>query len=151
MIFAIHLVFLCGKPMTREKTAIFKKIFDSNVTKIECLKLTATRHQTLRSNVYPKTNFYEVLQERRWRRLSLCIKQIYFTYFKKKQKYLINMEIIVAEIYSREIELLNSSSLSKYSEFFWPIYSRIRTECEDIRSISSYSVRMRENADQKNC
>ena len=61
------------------------------------------------------------------------------------------MGIIVAEIYSREIELLNSSSLSKYSEFFWPVYSRIRTEYEDIRSISSYSVRMRENADQKNC
>ena len=61
------------------------------------------------------------------------------------------MEIIVAEIYSRVIELLNSSLLSKYSEFFWPVYSRIRTEYEDIRSISSYSVRMRENANQKNC
>ena len=35
-----------------------------------------------------------------------------------------------------------------YSKFFWSVYSRIRTECE--RSISSYSVRMRENRDQKN-
>ena len=37
-----------------------------------------------------------------------------------------------------------------YSEFFWSVFSRIRTECGEIRSISSYSVRMRENTDQKN-
>ena len=47
------------------------------------------------------------------------------------------MEIIVAEIYSREIELLNSSSLSKYSEFFWPVYSRIRTEYEDRKTANT--------------
>ena len=33
--------------------------------------------------------------------------------------------------------------------FFWPVFSRIRTECEDLRSKSPYSVRRRENADQK--
>ena len=37
-----------------------------------------------------------------------------------------------------------------YSEFFWPVILRIRTECGEIRSIFSYSVRMRENKDQKN-
>ena len=37
-----------------------------------------------------------------------------------------------------------------YSEFFWSAFSRIRTEYVDIRSISPYSVRMRENTDQKN-
>ena len=37
-----------------------------------------------------------------------------------------------------------------YSELFWSVYSRIRTEYGEIRSISSYSVRMWENKDQNN-
>ena len=37
-----------------------------------------------------------------------------------------------------------------YSELFWPAFSRIQTEYGEIRSISPYSVRMRQNADQNN-
>ena len=37
-----------------------------------------------------------------------------------------------------------------YSELFWSIFSRIRTEYGEMRSISPYSVRMRENTDQNN-
>ena len=37
-----------------------------------------------------------------------------------------------------------------YLEFLWSAFSRIRTEYWEIRSISPNSVRMRENADQKN-
>ena len=37
-----------------------------------------------------------------------------------------------------------------YSELFWSAFSSIRTEYGEIRSISPYSVRMRENADQNN-
>ena len=33
--------------------------------------------------------------------------------------------------------------------FFWTVFSRIRTEYGEIRSISPYSVQMRENTDQK--
>ena len=33
--------------------------------------------------------------------------------------------------------------------FFWSVYSRIRTEHLRIRRISPYSVRMRDNTDQK--
>ena len=32
-----------------------------------------------------------------------------------------------------------------YTEFFWSVFFRIWTECGEIRSISPYSVRMREN------
>ena len=35
-----------------------------------------------------------------------------------------------------------------YSELFWSLFSHIRTEYGDIRSIFPYSVRMRENTDQ---
>ena len=35
-------------------------------------------------------------------------------------------------------------------KLFWSIFSRIRTEYGEIRSISPYSVRMRENADPSN-
>ena len=34
--------------------------------------------------------------------------------------------------------------------FFWSVFSRIRTEYGEIRSIFPYSVRMRENTDRKN-
>ena len=34
--------------------------------------------------------------------------------------------------------------------FFWSIFSRIRTKCKEIRSMSLYSTRIRENTDQKN-
>ena len=37
-----------------------------------------------------------------------------------------------------------------YSEFFWSVFSRIRTEYGEILRISPYSVRMWENTDQKN-
>ena len=37
-----------------------------------------------------------------------------------------------------------------YLELFWSVFSRIRTEYGEIRSISLYSVRMRENVDQNN-
>ena len=33
--------------------------------------------------------------------------------------------------------------------FFWSVFPRIRTEYGEIRSISPYSVRMRENTDKK--
>ena len=39
---------------------------------------------------------------------------------------------------------------SPYSELFWSAFSRIRTEYGEILCISSYSFRMRENADQNN-
>ena len=47
----------------------------------------------------------------------------------------------------------DSYSLRKkclYSELFWFVFSRIRTEYGEIRSISPYSVRMRQNTDQNN-
>ena len=37
-----------------------------------------------------------------------------------------------------------------YSKYFWSTFSRIWTDYEEILRISSYSVRMRENTDQKN-
>ena len=48
---------------------------------------------------------------------------------------------------SKQRSLLEKCS---YSEFFWSVFSRIRTEYEDLQSKSLYSVQMRENTDQKN-
>ena len=39
---------------------------------------------------------------------------------------------------------------SLYSELFWSVFSRIRTEYGDLLYKSPYSVQMWENADQKN-
>ena len=54
------------------------------------------------------------------------------------------------------LELLNISKLCQntklrkkypYLEFFWSVFSRIRTEDEEILRISPYSVQIRENTD----
>ena len=37
-----------------------------------------------------------------------------------------------------------------YWELFWSVFSHIRTEYEEIRSICLYTVRMRENTDENN-
>ena len=37
-----------------------------------------------------------------------------------------------------------------YLELFWSTFSRIRTECGEMWSISADSVRMREKVDQNN-
>ena len=51
----------------------------------------------------------------------------------------------------RKTRILSISLREKcsYSEFFWSFISRIRTEYGEIVRISPYSVRMRENTDQK--
>ena len=36
-----------------------------------------------------------------------------------------------------------------YSEFFWSVFSRIWFEYGEVRSISPYSVRIRDNTEQK--
>ena len=46
--------------------------------------------------------------------------------------------------------LYNAAWKVSYSEFFWSVFSHIWTEYEEIRSISPYSVWMREITYQKN-
>ena len=47
------------------------------------------------------------------------------------------------------IKQLSLREKCPYSEFFWSVFSCIRTEYGERQSISPYSVRMRENMDQK--
>ena len=50
-------------------------------------------------------------------------------------------------------KLFKRSALRKqypYSQLFWSVFPHFRTEYGEIRSISSYLVRMRENMDQDN-
>ena len=56
-------------------------------------------------------------------------------------------------LYIYHVQLLQFPSLCEkgfYSELFWSVVSRIRTEYGEKLRISPYSVRMRENADQNN-
>ena len=46
--------------------------------------------------------------------------------------------------------LLSMRESCPYSELFWSVFSRIRTEYGEILRISPYSVQMRENANQNN-
>ena len=54
-------------------------------------------------------------------------------------------------IFNRKRSFFKISLLEKcpYLEFFWSVFSRIRTEYGYIRNISLYSIRMHENMDQK--
>ena len=48
-------------------------------------------------------------------------------------------------------KIINTFTLRKkcpYSKLVWSVFPRIRTEYGEIRSISAYSVHMRENTDQ---
>ena len=47
------------------------------------------------------------------------------------------------------LQLLSLHKKCLYSEFFWSVFSRIRTEYVEILLMSPYSVRMRENTDHK--
>ena len=49
-----------------------------------------------------------------------------------------------------KIKMLIMRKKCPYSELFRSAFSRIRTEHGEIRNISSYSVRMWQNADQNN-
>ena len=46
--------------------------------------------------------------------------------------------------------LLSMRKNCPYSELFWSVFPRIRTEYGEILRISPYSVQMRENANQNN-
>ena len=48
------------------------------------------------------------------------------------------------------VSFLKLQEKCPYSVFFWTVFSAIRAEYREIRSISPYSIEMRENTDQKN-
>ena len=77
-----------------------------------------------------------------------------FALFSNPTSYLKAHCINVFKVYFLEQGLIiKEHSLRKkcsYSELFWSAFSRIQTEYAEIRSISPYSVQMRENADQNN-
>ena len=55
------------------------------------------------------------------------------------------------KIFLREMPLTDSlHEMCPYSEFLWSVFFLIRTEFGDLLCKSPYSVRMRENTDQKN-
>ena len=53
-------------------------------------------------------------------------------------------------IYIKKIRQIALREKCPYSELFWFVFSRIKTECREIRSVSPYSVQMWENMDQNN-
>ena len=60
------------------------------------------------------------------------------------------MWILIWKFQDRHIALISHCVKSvKIRSFFWFVFSCIWTERREIRSISPYSVRMRENTDQK--
>ena len=70
---------------------------------------------------------------------------------------IINIYLNLVDLNSNELTSVWKATLIKSTawkvsvfEVFWSVFSRIRTEYGEIRSISSYSVRMRENTDQIN-
>ena len=57
---------------------------------------------------------------------------------------------LVLKLYFTKITHSTMREKSPYSEFFWSVFSSIRTEYGQIPRISSYSVQIQENMDQKN-
>ena len=61
-------------------------------------------------------------------------------------QYLYQVESITSKLYNTSPTLREKCP---NTEYFWFVFSRIRTEYGEIPNISSYSVGMRENTDQK--
>ena len=59
-------------------------------------------------------------------------------------------DIINAKHYFFDFLKKKLSKKCPYSEFFWSVFSLVRTEYKEIHSISPYSVRMLENTALKN-
>ena len=64
--------------------------------------------------------------------------------------YLSNFSLLYFAEQKLQIWIIPLRKKCPYSELFWSAFSRIRTEYGEIRRISPYSVRMRENADENN-
>ena len=63
---------------------------------------------------------------------------------------ILSLIYLVLLIHHWEIYMYPLRKKYQYSGFFWSVFSQIRTEYGKIRSIPQYSLRMRENTDQKN-
>ena len=50
----------------------------------------------------------------------------------------------------RILNILRLRKRCPHSELFWSVFSRIRTDYGEIRNITAYSVRIRENTEQNN-
>ena len=72
-----------------------------------------------------------------------------FHYERRKKVYGIRLRIQSHLHYTQPTELPLRKKCP-YKKFFWSVFFRIRTENNGIGSISPYSVRMRENTEQKN-
>ena len=94
----------------------------SNVTKVT----------TYNNNIFEKNNNKQVLHNFFYQ--HICINAYQYSHF-------------IHTIFSCSLTLRKKCP---YSEYVWSIFSRLRTENGEIRSISPYSVWMRENADQNN-
>ena len=57
--------------------------------------------------------------------------------------------LMLSWYFSASFEACRCVKCVQIRSFFWSLFSRIRTEYGEIRSISPYSVQMRENTDQK--
>ena len=95
-----------------------------------------------------------------------CQKNVFRIFSKFLGKHLCRSLVFnkVAEHLRATVSVLSKSSLMKglwlarkypslrkkcsYSELFWSVFSNIRTEYGEVRSISPYSIRMRKNAHQ---
>ena len=80
--------------------------------------------------------------------LDVCGVFLAFNYFCKKLRQMW-LTVLNTVMYLYKVFAFNIAWKVSYSEFFWSVFSRIRTEYGQTRSIFSHSPRMRENADQK--
>ena len=62
----------------------------------------------------------------------------------------VNVKILLHAAVLSFRRLLHCLKSVQIRSFFWSVFSGIRTEYGEIRSISPYSVQMRENADMNN-
>ena len=80
------------------------------------------------------------------------ISEIWKTELKFSKKVLLTQSTVFRRVVKDRLSIVFSTLREKcpYSEIFWSVFAHIRTEYREIFRIAPYSVRMRENTDQKN-
>ena len=100
----------------------------------------------------PRKVILEIFEKSLWTNSILVKFQTFPLHLLFKEFYQIFYCKFTDQLHSVILNLKNTALREKYSnsKFFCSVFSRIRTEYGEIRSISPQSVRMRENTDQKN-
>ena len=148
-----HVLFKCPKlisPSTTKKPVLFRDIltiFDFLGRCVRTLKFSTAKNHPL----FPFKKLHCRLLTRFLIRLCLCKMTIQnLKHLHRYQNIRTSKSCLINGRHCFSVQFIALHGKCPYSELFWPVFSRIRTEYGEMLRTCPYSVRMRENKVQNN-